>query len=225
MRPELDTLAKAQPWEVPVDLRHDPMRWGQPSPHSPEPWRQPPVPPGGSELPGWLEERLFDQRIVMIRGPLTGESATGIAAALLTLDSAGPSPVQLHIASEGGELTAALAVLDVLDSMVSPVHALVTSQAAGAVIGVLAAAEKRTAYRHARFRLTEPRASGVTGTADEVARAAGQHLRELEEVTLRLVEVTGQSRSRIEDDLHAGRSLSAPEALEYGLIQEIVGKA
>jgi len=203
-----------------VELRHDPMRWGQP-PNSPDPA----LPTGGPGLPGWLEERLFDQRIVMIRGPLTGESVAGIAAALLSLDAAGPAPVQLHIASDGGELNATLAVLDVLESMVSPVHALVTSQAGGAVVAVLAAAEKRTAYRHARFRLTEPRASGVTGTADEVTRAAGQHLRELEEVTLRLVEVTGQPRSRIEDDLAAGRSLTATEALEYGLIEEIVGKA
>ena len=42
---------------------------------------------------------------------------------------------------------------------------------------------------------------------------------------LRLVEVTGQTRSRIEDDLQAGRSLTAQEAVEYGLIDEIVGKA
>ncbi len=205
-------------------LRHDPMRWGQPSPHSPDPWQQP-QPSGGPSLPGWLEERLFDQRIVMIRGPLTGEAATGIAAALLTLDAAGPAPVQLHVASAGGELTAALAVLDVIDSMTAPVQAVVTAQAGGAVVAVLAAAERRSAYRHARFKLTEPRASGVTGTADEVARAAGQHLRELEEIILRLVEITGQSRSRIEDDLSAGRSLTAQEAVEYGLIDEIVGKA
>ncbi len=204
-----------------MELRHDPSRWGQPSP---EPW-QSPAAGGGPALPGWLEERLFDQRIVMVRGTLTGEAATGIAAALLTLDAAGPAPVQLHIASAGGELAAALAVLDVIDSMAAPVHAVVTAQAGGAVVAVLAAAERRSAYRHARFKLTEPRASGVTGTADEVARAAGQHLRELEEVILRLVEVTGQPRSRVEDDLSAGRSLTAQEAVEYGLIDEIVGKA
>jgi ATP-dependent Clp protease, protease subunit len=206
-----------------VKMRHDPMRWGQPPPHAPEPW-QPAHPGGGPGLPGWLEERLFDQRIVMIRGPLSGESASGIAAALLTLDASGPAPVQLHVAGDNGELAAALAVIDVIDAMAAPVHALVTSQAGGAVVAVLAAAEKRSSYRHARFKLTEPRATGVTGTADEVTRAAGQHLRELEEIVLRLVAVTGQTRSRIEDDLAAGRSLSAEEAVDYGLIDEIVGK-
>ncbi|GAA3946611.1 ATP-dependent Clp protease proteolytic subunit [Actinoplanes auranticolor] len=195
------------------------LRWQPSSPPPPEPW-----PNGGPTLPGWLEERLFDQRIVMIRGPLTGQAASGIAAALLTLDAAGPEPVQLHVASSGGDLNAAHAVIDVMDAMAAPVHAVVTSEAGGAVLAVLAAAERRTAYRHARFKLAEPRAAGVTGTADEVAAAAGQHLRELEEVVLRLVEVTGQTRSRIEDDLSAGKVLSSAEARDYGLIDEVVGK-
>jgi ATP-dependent Clp protease protease subunit len=195
-------------------------RW-QPRPdHHPEPW--PPAVPGPS-MPGWLEERLFDQRIVMIRGQLSAPDATAIAAALLTLDASGPSPVQLHIAGSTGELAAAHAIVDVIDSMAAPVHAVVTSEAGGAVLAVLAAAAQRSAYRHARFKLAEPRAAGVTGTADEVAAAAGQHLRELEEMVLRLVEVTGQTRSRIEDDLSAGRLLSAEEALEYGLIDTVVG--
>jgi ATP-dependent Clp protease protease subunit len=107
--------------------------------------------------------------------------------------------------------------------MAAPVHAVVTAEAGGAVLAVLAAAEQRSAYRHARFKLAEPRAAGVTGTADEVAAAAGQHLRELDEVIVRLVTMTGQARSRIEDDLSAGRSLSAQEALEYGLIETVVG--
>jgi ATP-dependent Clp protease protease subunit len=65
----------------------------------------------------------------------------------------------------------------------------------------------------------------VAGTADEVAAAAGRYLRELEELAVRLAEVTGQPRSRVEDDLSAGRVLSAAEAQEYGLVDEIVGKA
>lgn len=203
-------------------LRHDPMRW-QPAPdRSPDSW--PPPPAGAPDMPGWLEERLFDKRIVLLRGPLTGPFATHLAAALLTLDASGQEPVQLHVASQGGELPAAFAVIDAIDAMAAPVHAVVTAQAGGAVIAVLAAAERRSAYRHARFRLAEPRAAGVTGTADEVAAAAGQHLRELEEVILRLAEVTGQPRSRIEDDLSAGRMLSAIEARDYGLIDTVVGE-
>ena len=203
-----------------MDLRHDPFRW-QPTPDRPQPW--PPSLPADPGLPGWLEERLFDQRIVMVRGPLTQSAATSVAAALLTLDAAGSAPITLHVASSGGELSAALAVIDVIDSMVAPVHALVTAEAGGAVVAVLAAATHRAAYRHARFKLAEPRATSITGTADEVAAAAGQHLRELEEMVLRLVQVTGQPRSRVEDDLSAGRSLAASEARDYGLIETVVG--
>ena len=206
-----------------MEPRYDPTYWPPAPDRSPGPW-QPPVRGDGPELPGWLEERLFDQRIVMVRGPLTQQRATGIAAALVTLDAAGPSPVQLHVASRGGELGAALAIIDVIDSMVAPVHAVVTSRAGGAVLAVLAAAEKRSAYKHARFELAEPRAAGVNGTADQVAAAAGQHLREFEEMVLRLVGVTGQPRSRIEDDLAAGRNLSAAEARDYGLIETVVGE-
>jgi len=206
-----------------VDLRHDPLRWRPGPDRAPDPWPPGPSADASPGLPGWLEERLFDQRIVMLRGPITAQTATGVAAALLTLDAAGPEPVQVHVASSAGELSAAHAIIDVIDAMAAPVHAVVTAEASGAVLAVLAAAQRRSAYRHARFKLGEPRAAGVTGTADEVARAAGQHLRELEEVVLRLVEVTGQTRSRIEDDLSSGRVLTAAEARDYGLIDTVIG--
>ena len=64
----------------------------------------------------------------------------------------------------------------------------------------------------------------MSGTADEVAAAAGQYLRELEELAVRLADVTGQPRSRIEDDLSIGRILTAEQAREYGLIEGIVGQ-
>jgi ATP-dependent Clp protease protease subunit len=63
----------------------------------------------------------------------------------------------------------------------------------------------------------------VSGTADEVAASAGQYLRELEELAERIAAVTGQPRSRVEDDLSTGRVLDAEQAREYGIIDEIVG--
>jgi len=77
-------------------------------------------------------------------------------------------------------------------------------------------------HRHARIRLSEPRSEAVAGTADEVAAAAGQYLRELEEMAIRLADITGQSRSRVEDDLSAGRILTAEQARDYGLVDEVI---
>jgi ATP-dependent Clp protease protease subunit len=196
-----------------------------PYPRRPDPWRSPNGPVPGESVAPWLAERLFDRRIVMLNGPLTSAAASQAAAALLTLDALGTEPVQLHLSAPDGDLNAAFAVVDAVDAMRAPLHATVTGEAGGAAIAVLAAAGRRLAYRHARIRLAEPRAASVAGTADEVAAAAGRYLRELEELAVRLAEVTGQPRSRVEDDLSAGRVLSAAEAQEYGLVDEIVGKA
>jgi ATP-dependent Clp protease protease subunit len=174
-------------------------------------------------MSAWLEERLFDRRMVLLHGPLTGAAASQAAAALLALDTLSPEPVQLHMAVPSGDLAAAFAVVDAIDAMRAPLHVVVTSEVGGAAVAVLAAADRRLAYRHARIRLAEPRAATIAGTADEVAAAAGQYLRELEELAVRLAEVSGQPRSRVEDDLSAGRILTAEQAREYGLIDDIVG--
>jgi ATP-dependent Clp protease protease subunit len=185
--------------------------------------RTPGGPAPGAGVAPWLAERLFERRVVMLTGPLTANAATEAAAALLTLDALGTEPVQLQLSASDGDLNAAFAVVDAVDAMRAPLHAVVTGEAGGAVLAVLAAARRRLAYRHARIRLAEPRSASVAGTADEVAAAAGRYLRELEELAVRLADVTGQPRSRVENDLSAGRVLSAEEARDYGLLDEIVG--
>ena len=201
-----------------------PYRHGPPDPFGPpDPWRAAPGSAGGSGVAPWLEERLFDRRIIMLGGPLTEPVASQTAAALFTLDAAGTDPVQLHMAAPDGALAAAFTVVDAIDAMRAPVHAVVTAEVGGAAVAVLAAAGRRLAYRHARIRLAEPRAGTVTGTAEEVAAAAGQYLRELEELAIRLAEVTKRPRSRVEDDLSSGLTLTAEQARDYGLVDEIVG--
>lgn len=203
-----------------MSLRQDPYRR--------DPWSIPPDPtpaPGGERMSSWLDERLFERRIVMVRGRLTGVAASQVAAALLTLDALGDEPVQVHLSAPDGDLAAAFAVVDAMEAVRAPVEVVVTSEAGGAAVVILAAAHRRLAFRHARIRLAEPRVATLAGTADEVTAAAGQYLRELEEMSIRLADVTGQPRSRIEDDLSAGRILTAEEARDYGLVDEIVGPA
>jgi ATP-dependent Clp protease protease subunit len=172
-----------------------------------------------------LQQRLFDQRMVMLHGTITPSVASNAAAQLLALESMGSSRIRLHLACPDGDLGGVFALVDTLDLMRVTVAAVVTGEIGGAALGVLAAAKQRAAYPHARFRLAEPRVDDVSGTADQVVGQASRHLQMLEDLILRLAEVTGKPRSRVETDLSDGRLLSAQEALEYGLIQEIVGDA
>jgi ATP-dependent Clp protease protease subunit len=193
-------------------------RDGDPRPDRPEPGAFP------AQASPWLDERMFDHRIILVRGRIDAAMANHVAGAILVLGRSGPDPVQLYLSAPDGELAAAFAIVDAIEAGGVAVHAVVTSEVGGAALAVLAAAERRSALAHARIRLTEPRAGTVAGTADEVTAAAGQYLRELEELVVRLAEVTGQPRSRIEDDLAAGRVLSAGEAQAYGLLDEIAGR-
>jgi ATP-dependent Clp protease protease subunit len=187
-----------------------------------------PSPPGDDRpdagLAPWLEERLLGHRIVLLRGPLTNDAAARAAAGLLTLDAdKDPSPVRLHLSVPEGDLVAMFAVMDTLDSMAAEVHAICSAELGGVALGVLVAASRRLAQPHTRFRLAEPRFAGVSGTADQVAAAAGRHLRDLEELVVRVAAVTGQTRSRVEDDFAANIVFGVDEARDYGLIDEIIG--
>lgn len=193
-----------------------PGRWNVPA------GRPAPVPTAEPGVAPWLEERMFTQRIVLLQGPIEASTANRVAATLLTLDALGAEPVRLHLNAPQGELAAVFALVDALDVMRAPVHATVIGEVGGAAIGVYAAAHRRLAYPHSRFRLAEPGADGVTGTADEVAAAAGRYLSALEDLVVRVAQVTGQPRSRVEDDFAAGRIMGAAAARDYGLVDEIV---
>jgi ATP-dependent Clp protease, protease subunit len=171
----------------------------------------------------WLQERLFTQRIVAIRGSVTAASASDVVSILLTLDAMAADPVQLHLGAPDGELHAVFAVIDAIDTLRAPVHALVTGEVGGGAVGILATAEKRSAHRHARVRLSEPALDGHAGTAGEIAAVAGRHLQALEDLANRIADACGQPFSRVESDLAKGVTLTAEEAKAYGLLDTVIG--
>src|SRR5690242_8588527 len=94
------------------------LRWGDPTGPEPRRWppSRPPVPPFGPPVPdepvgGWLEERMFGERLVLLHGTVGTTAANRTAATLLTLDALGAEPVRLHVAAGGGELTAVFALM------------------------------------------------------------------------------------------------------------------
>ncbi len=188
-------------------------RWGTPHPLDGEPRD-----PG----PKTVRDRLFDQRVVFLWGPLDDALASHLAAELMTLDATGDDPVHLHIDSPGGTLEAALCLVDVIDLLGVELTATCVGQAAGPAIGPLAVAHHRRATPHARFRLSEP-VFDLAGSARDLDAWATNQRAQLRRFCTRLATSLRTSAESLEADLASGRFLDADDALEYGLIDEICG--
>ena len=168
-----------------------------------------------------VRARLFERRIVMMRGTLDDALAGQTAAELMTLDSFGDEAITVHVDCAGGTLDAAFTVMDTIDLLGVAVHTVCVGRADGPAVGVVAVGTHRSAAPHARFHLTQPEAS-VQGTARELERWARHHEDQLARYAARLAEATRVPAERVEADLDAGRYLDAEEALRYRLIDEVM---
>jgi ATP-dependent Clp protease protease subunit len=180
----------------------------------------PEVPPGRRRLSAWLQEKLFERRIVLITGRLDDAAAAEAAAALMTLDAAGAAPIELHLDSQDGTLESAFLLIDTIDQLRAAVRVHGRGQVGGPALGVMAAATHRSATAHTRFRLRQPTAR-FTGTPDQIAAYSRQQQELLWRFHARLARATGRPAEEIAEDMRRGRSLDAQEAREYGLIDEI----
>ena len=170
------------------------------------------------EWPGRLYERLLNQRIVMASGCLDGEAATRLCAQLLTLDAEGEGPIRLELHNLDADLSAALTVMGVLDTLRVPVTAYAGGRTSGPGLGVLASASHRRAYPNAFFTMSEPKVS-FDGPVTAVAVHEEQVQAMLAELYARLAEVTGHEVDEVRDDARRGRLLTAEQAIDYRLIE------
>src|SRR5258705_7228508 len=133
----------------------------------------PEEPSSRRRLSAWLQEKLFERRIVLLTGRLDADLAAEAAAALMTLDAIGHEPIELHLDSPDGTLEAAFVLIDAIDLLHATLRAHCRGQVGGPAIGVAAAADHRSASPHTRFRLFQPTAQ-FSGTPDQVAPHSGQ---------------------------------------------------
>ena len=169
----------------------------------------------------WVRTRLFSQRTVLVSGELDTGLATAVAAELMTLDGEGDELITVHLDCSGGSLEAAFTLIDVVELVGAPVHAVAVGRVEGPAVGLLAVADRRLALPHAHVLLREPR-SAYAGRSDDLAGWAAQFQRQVDHFVARLARAVRRPEAEVAADLRSGRHLSPEEARAYGLVDEVV---
>lgn len=171
-----------------------------------------------------LFSHLLKEHIVFLGTPIDDVVANLVCAQLLHLESENPDKdISLYINSPGGDINALFAVYDTIQYIRPDVNTICFGQAASAAAVLLAAGTvgKRLALPHSRILIHQPYA-GAHGQVSDIEIAS----REIQRLKTQLEEVlalhTGQDIERIRKDTDRDFVMTAPEALEYGIIDEVI---
>jgi ATP-dependent Clp protease protease subunit len=171
-----------------------------------------------------IYSRLLKDRIVFLAGPVTDPVANSILAQLLFLASKDPNKdIQLYINTPGGSVTAGMAIYDTMQYIKPKISTVCIGLAAsmGATLLAAGAKGKRFALPNSQILLHQV-AGGVTGEAVEIEITAKQIVKIKEKLNNILAKHTGQPLEKIEKDTDRDFYLSAEEAKDYGLIDEVI---
>lgn len=165
--------------------------------------------------------RLLDSRIVMLTGEVNDTQADIIIAELLYLDSLShDTPISMYINSPGGSVSAGLAIYDAMNTIKSDVHTYCIGVAASMGAFLLSSGSKRYCMENAEVMIHQP-LGGAQGQATDVEIQAKHLLNTKRRLNTILAKNTGKDYDTIASDTDRDNWLTAEEALEYGLIDEI----
>lgn len=171
-----------------------------------------------------IYSKLLTERIIYCTEEISPELSSDITAALLYLDSLSHDPITLYINSPGGCVSSGLAIIDTMNLIQSPVHTVCMGVAASMASLILASGEKghRRSLKHGTVMIHQPSTGiGYINTADlEIEQ---KEMSRVKKVTFQvLADATGKTLKQIYKDADRNKWFDAEEALEYGLIDEII---
>lgn len=173
-----------------------------------------------------IYSRLLKDRVIFLSGEVEDNMANLIVAQLLFLESEDPDKdINLYINSPGGSVTAGMAIYDTMQFIKPDVRTLCIGQACsmGAFLLAGGAAGKRGALPHARVMIHQP-LGGFRGQASDIQIHAKEILKIKSTLNERLAFHTGQPIETIEKDTDRDNFMSAEEAQNYGLVDEVFTK-
>jgi ATP-dependent Clp protease, protease subunit len=168
--------------------------------------------------------RLLKERIIFIGTPMDDEIANLIIAQLLFLAAEdSEKDINMYINSPGGVVTAGLAIYDTMQFLKAPISTICIGQAASMAATLLAAGTKgkRYALPNARIMIHQP-LGGAQGQATDIEIQTKEIMRMKKLLNEILAKHTGQQLSKIEKDTDRDFYMSAAEAVEYGIIDEVI---
>ena len=174
-----------------------------------------------------IYSRLLKERIIFLDTQVDDTSASLIVAQLLFLEAEDPEKdIMLYINSPGGSVTAGMAIYDTMQYIKCPVSTICVGLAASMGAFLLAAGEKgkRFALPNSEIMIHQP-LGGAQGQATDVRIHTEWLLKTKEKLNRILSERTGQSIETIEKDTDRDNFMSAMQAKEYGLVDEVIEKA
>jgi ATP-dependent Clp protease, protease subunit len=207
-------------------------RFDDEDPEVPEPVGPEPREPGDnrtlSSPISELENRLFNQRKVLVFGAITDKVARDVTGRLLALAGDSDKPIDLYVNSPGGHVESGDTIHDMIrfvDAM-APVRVIGTGwvASAGALIFLAGVKERRFCLPNTRFLLHQPM-GGVRGPATDIDIEAREIIKMRERINRIIARETGQPYDKVEADTDRNYWMSAEEAISYGMVSRVVASA
>lgn len=170
-----------------------------------------------------IYSRLLKDRIIILTGEIDDNSANIVVAQLLYLDSINNNDISLYINSPGGSITAGMAIYDTMNFIKSDVSTICLGLAASMGAFLLSSGKKGKRYclPNSEVMIHQP-LGGATGQATEIKIAAEHILKIKDKANQILADNTNKDIKTIENDTERDNYLSAYEALDYGIIDQIL---
>jgi ATP-dependent Clp protease protease subunit len=168
--------------------------------------------------------KLFEERIIFLGAPIDDTSANDVMAQLLTLESMDPDrDIFIYINSPGGSFTALTAIYDTMQFVRPEIQTVCMGQAASAAAVLLAAGTKgkRFALPNARILIHQPYSEGG-GQGSDIEIQAREILRMRSLLEMMIATHTGRTEEQVRQDIERDKILTAADAVEYGLVDEVI---
>ena len=173
-----------------------------------------------------IYSRLLRERVVFLVGPVNDATANLVVAQLLFLESENPDKdISLYINSPGGSVSAGMSIFDTMNFIKPDVSTLCMGMAAsmGAILLSAGTKGKRFALPNSKVMIHQP-LGGTQGQATDIEIHAREILKTREQLNKILAERTGQPLEKIQADTERDYYMSAAEAKEYGLVDQVIDK-